>query len=66
MILINFAKIILLENRLQNGKDRKTSEEITVIQATDDKQGDFPGGPVAKTQHFRCRGPRFDPWSKNY
>lgn len=28
MILINFTKITLLENRLQNGKNRKTSEEI--------------------------------------
>ena len=23
---------------------------------------DFPGGPVAKTSSFQCRGPRFDPW----
>ena len=23
---------------------------------------DFPGGPVAKTLHFQCRGPRFNPW----
>ena len=22
---------------------------------------DFPGGPVAKTLHFYCRGQRFDP-----
>ena len=27
--------------------------------------GDFPGGPVAKTLHSQCRGPRFDPWSGN-
>ena len=26
---------------------------------------DFPGGPVAKTLGFHCRGPRFDPWSGN-
>ena len=26
---------------------------------------DFPGGPVAKTLHSQCRGPRFDPWSGN-
>ena len=25
--------------------------------------GDFPGGPVAKTQHSQCMGSRFDPWS---
>ena len=23
---------------------------------------DFPGGPVAKTMHFQCRGHGFDPW----
>ena len=26
---------------------------------------DFPGGPVAKTPHSQCRGPRFDAWSGN-
>ena len=26
---------------------------------------DFPGGPVAKTSHSRCRGPGFHPWSGN-
>ena len=35
------------------------------MRATDDKQGDFPGGPVAETLHSQCRGPRFDPWSEN-
>ena len=25
----------------------------------------FPGGPVAKTLHSQCRGPRFDPCSGN-
>ena len=28
--------------------------------------GDFPGGPVAKTPCSRCRGPGFDPWSGNW
>ena len=26
---------------------------------------DFPSGPVAKTTHSQCSGPRFDPWSGN-
>ena len=26
---------------------------------------DFLGGPVARTPHSQCRGPRFDPWSGN-
>ena len=28
--------------------------------------GDFLGGPVAKTPHSQCRGPRFNPWSGNW
>ena len=28
-------------------------------------EGDFPGGPVAKTPCSQCRGPGFDPWSGN-
>ena len=27
--------------------------------------GDFPDGPVAKSLHFQCRGPRFDLCSRN-
>ena len=27
---------------------------------------DFPGGPVAMTPCFQCRGLEFDPWSGNY
>ena len=29
------------------------------------KAWDFPGGPVSKTLSSQCRGPRFDPWSRN-
>ena len=25
-------------------------------------QGEFPGGPVVKTQHFPCRGHECYPW----
>ena len=25
----------------------------------------FPGGPVAKTSCFQCRGPGINPWSGN-
>ena len=25
----------------------------------------FSGGPVAKNPSSQCRGPRFDPWSRN-
>ena len=27
---------------------------------------DFLGGSAAKNPYFHCRGPRFDPWSRNY
>lgn len=26
----------------------------------------FPGGPVTKTPHSHCRGPRFKPWPGSY
>ena len=26
---------------------------------------DLPGGPVAKSLCYQCRGPKFDPWSGN-
>ena len=25
----------------------------------------LPGGRAVKTLHFRCQGPRFDPWSES-
>ena len=27
---------------------------------------DFPGGPMSKTLHIQCKGPGFNPWSRNY
>ena len=27
--------------------------------------GDCPDGPVAKTPYSQCRGPEFNPWSRN-
>ena len=27
---------------------------------------EFPGSPVTTTQHFYCKGPRFDPWLGNW
>ena len=35
------------------------------IHAYKETEMDFPSGPVAKTTHSQCRGPRFDPWSGN-
>ena len=41
-----------IQNNLKRGKKKKTL-------------WDFPDGPVAKTLHSQCRGPRFNPWSGN-
>lgn len=30
------------------------------------KERDFPGGLMAKTTGFQCRGPTFDLWSGNW
>ena len=40
----------------------KSSEELC---SQETPFRDFPGGPVAKTPGFQCRGTRFDPWSGN-
>ena len=37
----------------------------TTIKWVNGSSRDFPGGPVAKTLHSQCRGPRFSPWSGN-
>ena len=46
-----------------------TREDSKISQRKEEKleqvPGDFPGGPVAKTPHSQCRGPRFDPCSGN-
>ena len=39
----------------------QTCETITTVKITSIL--DFRGGPVAKTPHSQCSGPRFDPWS---
>ena len=39
--------------------------ELALLTTTLLKSWDFPGGPVAKTSHSKCRGPRFNPWSGN-
>ena len=48
----------------QNGEDRK---ELIDLKRKHEEEAirDFPGGPVAKTLSFQCRGPRFDPWLDN-
>ena len=47
--------------RMGGGREPKGQ----LLEARKERQGDFPGGPVVKTPHSQCRGPRFDPWSGN-
>ena len=44
-------------------KNNGTKPELTI--QLKDVEGDFPGGPMAKTLCSQCRVPRFDPWSGN-
>ena len=41
------------------------SNEAVILIALKIHHGNFPGGPVAKTPHSQCSGPRFNPWSGN-
>ena len=50
-----------LYEKIQNHQNLERSPEVH--QKIMD--GDFPGGPVAKTPCSQCRGPGFDPWSGN-
>ena len=45
----------------RNSKQRTTY----IVGKYKEKSGHFPDGPVAKTLHSQCRGPRFDPWLGN-
>ena len=42
-------------------KGRTTALQIELIR--NQREGNFPGGPVAKTPRSQGRGPRFDHWS---
>ena len=44
----------------------KITEKPLKIRGKEKPQArDFPGGPVAKTARFQCRGPGFHLWSEN-
>ena len=43
------------QERLKDRRRKRSQEEVW--------EGDFPGGPVAKTPHSQCREPRFELWS---
>ena len=47
------------------GPSRLPSDLIIHWKYSQNSQKDFPGGPVVKTQHFRCMGHEFNPLSGN-
>ena len=57
---------------MEEKKSKKTLKSSAVLNASDllmhssrkTNEGDFHGGPVAKTLHSQCRGPGFDSWSR--
>ena len=51
-------------NDYKSGKRVKAAGEKRGIK-TNRSYKDFPGGPVARTPCFHCRGHRFDPWLGN-
>ena len=50
----NFNPVV--DRATQDRKGRTVSEEV---------KEDFPGGPVAKTLYFHCKGHGFNPWLRN-
>ena len=46
-------------------QERRQSSESGGTEGQGDLPQDFPSGPVAKTPRSQCRGPGFDPWSRN-
>ena len=57
LLSMHIPSIVLLLGRRKAVRDRLALQGGT---------GDFPGGPVARTLCSQCRGPGFDPWSRNY
>ena len=47
----------------KNGVVWTSTTKLEVFQKL--RSSRLPGSPVFKTPRFRCRGPRFDPWSGN-
>ena len=51
------------EDEISGGRESEPGTEQENPPAVRQYFGDFPGGPVAKTLHSPCSGPRFDPYS---
>ena len=55
-----------LENPTDGAAWRATVHGVVKGRTRLNNQHFHSGGAMAKTLHFQCRGPRFDPWSGNY
>ena len=49
----------------EHGRTRKHKLCLQESSNLAEQHREFPGGPVAGTPHFHCRGHRFNPWSGN-
>ena len=67
-VFINFSRNSIDDNNNINTNNLSNTVHCTVLRALCvliQQTWDSPGGPVAKTACFQCRGPGFDPWSGN-
>ena len=71
---INHGKEEVSRNTSEDGMGKeawvesrgKRRERTTILgECETHRKWDFPGGPMAKTPHSQCRGPRFNPWLAN-
>ena len=57
----------LLKLHQHNSRRRKAKRvKVSIILSQESTARDHPGGPVVRTPHFPCGGPRFDPWLGNW
>ena len=56
-------ELCLLEARVSGGKRSAPAHKAVLFKKS--LLGGIPGGSLAKTLSFHCRGPRFNPWLGN-
>ena len=50
------------KERQGRGENKRRKEIAMILGEKARRNGNFPGGPVAKTWCSQSRGPRFNPW----
>ena len=56
----NLSSSLLVKSVPETVLPRVTLDNQSLSLQEKSELQDFPGGPVAKTPHAQCRGPRFD------